>query len=104
MVKTVTIAVKEPSKAWEIREVEDTLKSYQDIVGGYIENFLRTSTGVLMFCNEEGKLLNLKPNLLTESGDLIVGTVFAVRSDEEGEFASLTKEDLLHLRAERNEQ
>lgn len=28
--KTVTIAVKEPSKAWEIREVEDTLKSYKD--------------------------------------------------------------------------
>ena len=89
----LTIAVKEPGEPWKIREVEDELKTYQDIVGGYIEEFHHVN-GVHFFCNEEGKLLNLKPNLMIGKDDLIVGTVFAVRCNDEGEFVSLTNNDL----------
>ena len=89
----ITIAVKEPGEPWEIREVEDELKTYQDIVGGYIEEF-RKVKDVCFFCNEEGKLLNLRPNIMVRGGDLIVGTIFAVKVDDEGEFVSLTDNDL----------
>ena len=95
--KTICIAVKKPSGGWKAQTVEDALPTYQDIVGGYIENFETTKTGVHFFCNEEGKLRNLEPNMISSHGDVIVGTVFAVRSDEEGEFCSLTDADLFDL-------
>ena len=52
-----------------------------------------------MFCNEEGKLKDLLPNIVGPLGDVIVGTIFAVRADDEGEFQSLTDYDLLKLGA-----
>lgn len=91
--RMITILVKEPGKAWHAVEVEDDLKTYQDIVGGYIEGIATTSRGVLIFGNEEGKLLNLEPNFGIH-GDLIVGTVFAVRDNYDGEFDSVTQEDI----------
>ena len=90
--KTIRIAVKEPQKKWTIREVEDALPTYQKIVGGYIEGFYRAK-GVNFFCNEEGKFKDLKFNFKFFS-DWIMGTVFAVRSDEEGEFISIEDDDL----------
>lgn len=95
--KTIRIAVKEPGKDWFIHEVEDALPVYQKIVGGYIENFW-TENGLSFFCNEEGKFLDLKFNFRFFS-DQIFGTVFAVRSDDEGEFVSITDEDLEYLKS-----
>lgn len=90
--KTIRIAVKKPQKKWTIREVEDALPTYQKIVGGYIEGFYRAN-GVNFFCNENGKFEDLKFNFRF-FGDFIMGTVFAVRSNEEGEFVSIEDDDL----------
>ena len=90
--KKITILVKEPGKDWEVREVEDTLPTYQKIVGGYIEGAGTTSTGVHIFCNEEGKLRGLEINWPFH-GDVLVGTIFGVRSDDEGEFQSIFDDD-----------
>ena len=91
--RKVRIAVKDPGKAWEVREVEDDLKVYQGIVGGNIEGAFTTSSGIHIFCNDEGRINGMKRNLILSS-DYIFGPVFAVRSDEEGEFVSLEDEDL----------
>ena len=99
MTRKITIAVKEPLDCWRVRTVIDKLKCYQDIVGGYIEQFCQTSGGILMFCNEEGKLKDLLPNIVGPLGDVIVGTIFAVRADDDGEFQSLTDYDLAKLDA-----
>ena len=99
MTKKITILIKEPGQAWHPAEVEDTLETYQKIVGGYIEGFFTNYRGLHFFCNEEGKLLDLKPNIFC-GDDLIVGTIFAVRSDDEGEFASVTQEDIEEMRNE----
>lgn len=96
--KTVRIAMKEPGKAWESREVEDTLPAYQKIVGGYIEHFWDMK-GLSLFCNENGKFEDLKFNFRFFS-DQIFGTVFAVRSDEDGEFQPVTDADLEYLKSE----
>ena len=93
MTEKITIGIKEPGMDWHFREVEDTLSTYQQIVGGYIELAYAGSDGILIFCNEEGKLLGMVPNIELPY-DTIVGTVFAVRSDEEGAFRSLTGEDI----------
>ena len=98
MNKQITIGIKKPGKAWHFREAEDELSTYQQIVGGSIQLGYSTPGGILIFCNEEGKLQGLAPNLSLPY-DTIVGTVFAVRSDEEGEFCSLTGEDIITLSA-----
>lgn len=96
MAKMITIGIKEPGMDWHFREVKDDLKTYQQIVGGYIEMCHATKDGILIFGNEMGKLLGMVPNIFLPR-DTIVGTVFAVRSDEEGEFQSLTGEDIDRL-------
>lgn len=88
----ITIAVKEPAKPWRKQEAENTLETFQKIVGGYIELCLYGPNGVLIFGNEEGKLLGMVPNIELPN-DTIVGTVFAVRSNDEGDFISLYDED-----------
>ena len=95
--KTVTAAVKEPGKGWVKQRVEDRLENWKKIVGGYIEGFYATADGIHFFCNEEGKLLGLMPNVVMAGGDVIVGPIFAVRDDGDGEFDSLMDQDLVRL-------
>ena len=95
--RTITVAVKKPGESWKSKRIEDTLESCQQIVGGYIENFMTTASGIELFCNEEGKIFDLEPNVISPMGDVIVGPIFAVRSDDDGEFQSLTVEDLEKL-------
>lgn len=94
--KNIRIAVKKPNGDWQARTVEDSLPTYQKIVGGYIEHF-DSIDGIEFFCNEEGKLKNLPENLISTNGDVICGTVFAVRANSAGEFQSLTHKDLFEL-------
>lgn len=78
----------------EIRRVavKNELKALQETVGGYIQT-LKIAEGVVLICNEEGKLLNLEPNthFYTINGDfLLVG--------ENGEeFGDLTEKQMENL-------
>ena len=90
----IKVIVKEPNKIAVLKEIENTLKSAQAIVGGYIEILTIThDPKILLICNEEGKLKGLKPNFPFR-GDLMVGTVFFTRGDDEGDLASLEDGDL----------
>ena len=94
--RKITIAVKNPGESWEAREVEDSLPVYQKIVGGLIEGCYTTIRGIHLFGNEEARILKMKANVMTNDG-MIYGPVFAVRSNDEGEFVRLTAEDLKSL-------
>lgn len=69
------VLVVEPGKPAEEREIEDGLKSMQEIVGGYIEAYYPFRDPVVLICNEEGKLNGLPYNR-TVGGDQIMGTFF----------------------------
>ena len=73
----IKIILKEPNKKPIVKEVEDTLKTWQGLVGGYIE--VIPFNDCLMIINEEGKLKNLKPNF-GYSRDTIVGNAVFVNS------------------------
>lgn len=76
----LVIIVKEPGKAPEEREIKGDLESLKEIVGGYIEMVtLPRSIGLVMVCNEEGKLKGMLPNFPL-GFDMIVGTVFFSRT------------------------
>lgn len=90
----------------KVMEIENTLEAKQELVGGYIEmvtpvwrDFGETA---VIICNEEGKLLRLKPNayLLTDEVfgipyDVICGDFLIVDAPEDSEdFGSLSDEQI----------
>lgn len=83
----------------KVVEIDGSLKSMQDIVGGYIETFPLDGS-VIIVCNEEGKLLNMPVNfkVMTTTGyvEYINGNVFLCRAGME-DFESLTNEDIKYF-------
>ncbi len=75
----------------EVVTVENTLRSFQQMVDGFIE-LLDVSDTVCIIVNEEGKLNNLTPNRRF-NGDILVGTILVVGRDGEN-LASLTADDM----------
>lgn len=98
----VKILVVKPQMNPAVYHIKNELTTLQGIVDGYIEA-ISLPKGLVLICNEEGKLKGLQPNRRI-SGDIIVGTFFFCRS-EDGEFTSLNDEDVLWLeeRMERND-
>lgn len=92
------VVIKEPNKKPYVKEIEDELSVYQDIVGGYIEVFLFGDC--LAICNEEGKFNDLAPNFPLYSArtgemiDMVVGNVIFINEGEDGDFASLNDEQV----------
>jgi hypothetical protein len=86
----IRILIKEPGKDPEVREVEHELKTFQNIVGGWIET-VPILKNIILVCNEEGLLLNLPVNIINNYK--FCGTVFFVRTKYEN-FVSLTDDDI----------
>lgn len=91
----ITVVVKRVGLEGKLVEVENTLKAFQDIVGGYITTFpLMTDTFVV--CNEEGLMRGLEPNvdiILNQYRETIYGD-FAIVRKEGDEFESLSSEQI----------
>lgn len=90
--KELRVLLKRFGREPEIKIIENTLEAKQNLVGGLIE--LVSYDDLLLVCNEEGKLLNMPPNLLFDY-DYIAGDCFLVGDDyENGDFRSLTDEEI----------
>lgn len=88
------IVVAEPGFAMpEIREIDGSLESMQEIVGGYIEVHYPWDMPCCLVCNEDAERFGLPLNRLLryDNGvyEIFRGTIFAVGIEGE-EFASLT--------------
>ena len=75
------VIVLRPHQKACIEEIDNDLASYQKLVGGYIEIIAPFSDGVVLVCNEEGKInwLPLNRAIRDEDGnvlDIIAGTAF----------------------------
>lgn len=95
--KKIQVLVVRPGEKGVMEMHETTLEAQQKLVGGYIQ-MIGFGDGIAMICDEEGKLKGYEPNFAIP-GDMIVGTVFFCRTDDEGECASLTEEDAKRLTA-----
>ena len=69
------ILVVEPGKQPEEREIDGSLESMQQIVGGLIQAIYPFDDTVALICNDEGKLLGLPWNRVV-GYDIIAGTFF----------------------------
>ena len=84
----------EPNEPPVVREIKNSLKPMQKIVGGYIET-VYIGDDVVLVCNEEGKLRNLPPNRIIQN-DWICGTFF-MASVKGAKFKSLDDRQLASL-------
>ena len=78
----------------EVREIDDTLETMRQMVGGLIQAIYPFEEPVALICNDEGKLLGLPMNrgLRDEKGelyDILCGTFFLCGTSGE-DFTSLT--------------
>lgn len=90
MDKPIMAITMEPGGNPVAQTIENTLEAMQGIVGGYIE-VVPLGNGLLLICNEEGKLKGLDPTIWI-GNDFISGSFIVCRSDGE-EFSSITAED-----------
>lgn len=91
----IKVIVKKPNQSAEAKEVENDLKTFQNLVGGYIE-VLPVGNNILLVCNEEGKLEELEPNFRL-GNDVIVGDAVFVADGNDGEFHSLSEGNIQRL-------
>ena len=99
MNKNIKVLVVKPEQAPTIAEYEDTLETWQQLVGGFIELCYPFEDDVAILCNEEGKINGLPLNraLKDNAGeivDIIAGIFAVIGLDNEGGFRSLTDEEL----------
>lgn len=93
------VLVVEPERRPEVREIDDSLKAMQDIVGGLIQPICLDDS-VALICNDEGKLMNLPANrgLRDKDGqiyDIVFGTFFLCGAPADSDhFTSLTQEQI----------
>lgn len=87
------VLIIEPRKCPHVAEIDDSLKSMQEIVGGHIEVICPFADKVAIVCDEESKLKSDTEwnRLIPECNDVIKGTFFICGVDGE-EFTDLSPE------------
>lgn len=94
--KKIRILYKKVGEKPIVKIIENTLEAKQELVGGLIE--VVPYEDVLIICNEEGKILNMPPNLVFDY-DYIAGDCFVIGDDyENGDFKSLTQKELSYYK------
>ena len=89
--QNLTVLKVEPGRAPEEMTIPNTLAAMQQVVGGHIE--VVCLDDACLVCNEEGKLLGLEGNRRLGT-DIIAGTFFLVGDTGDGDFCSLTQEQI----------
>ncbi|MDE7244621.1 MAG: DUF3846 domain-containing protein [Oscillospiraceae bacterium] len=98
------ILVVEPERRPEAREIDGSLESMQEIVGGLIQPVYPFDDPVALVCNDEGWLRGLPMNrgLRDEDGqiyDIVCGTFFLCGTPAASDrFTSLTPEQIERYR------
>lgn len=80
--KKIRCFLKRPESDWYSTCCSTSLSNLQRIVGGYIETVTFPELGVVVICNEEGRLLGL-PYCSTIRGVDFYGSVAVFRPDGE---------------------
>ena len=94
------VLVVEPERRPEVREIDGSLESMQEIVGGLIRPVYPFDEPVALVRNDEDKLMNLPANrgLRDKDGqiyDIVCGTFFLCGAPADSDqFASLTPEQI----------
>ena len=98
------VLVVEPERRPEVKEIDGSLRSMQEVVGGWIQALFPFDEPLALVCNDEGKLMNLPANrgLRDKNGqiyDFVCGTFFICGAPSDSDhFTSLTPEQIERYR------
>ena len=102
--KSLTVLMIEPNKEPFTKVIKNELSELQGQVGGLIDVIAlsesrreKETVSIDLVLNDEGKIMSLPFNrwlLSLGIGDFIVGDAFLVASNKEGEFVSLTSDEI----------
>ena len=98
------VLVVEPERRPEVQEIDGSLRSMQEVVGGWIQALFPFDEPLALVCNDEGKLMNLPANrgLRDKNGqiyDIVCGTFFLCGAPSDSDhFTSLTPEQIERYR------
>ena len=87
------IVLVEPGKPSRAAEIDGSLASMQQLVGGTIQAVYPWEDRAALVCNDEGKLIGLPLNRTIEDYDVIAETFFVCGLSEDN-FAGLTEQQL----------
>lgn len=87
------IVLVEPGKPSRAAEIDGSLASMQQLVGGAIQAVYPWEDRAALVCNDEGKLIGLPLNRAIEDYDVIAGTFFICGLGEDN-FTGLTEQQL----------
>lgn len=96
------VLVIESGKQPVVKEIGNTLKDMQRMVGGYIQAYYPWMDEVAIICNDEGKIMGLPLNrsIFGEHGelvDIIAGTFFICGAPmDSGKFTDLLEDLIEH--------
>ncbi|MDT4376971.1 DUF3846 domain-containing protein [Blautia coccoides] len=96
--KMISVILVEPGKYPKKIDIEDSLEAMQEVVGGYIEEYMPFEDDVAIVCNEEGKMNGAELNRAVydkdgELMDIVAGKFFLCYAPIESEtFQSLPKD------------
>lgn len=93
MEEMYNVVIAKPDGSINICQIPATLKGMQEAVGGYIELFMTTPSGLDFFCNEDGIALGLMPTRFW-GGGVILGNILVTSHDEEGNTLSLNPDQI----------
>jgi len=101
-VEKIKVIIIEPDEEPYIKEIYNTLKDKQEIVGGIIQcipTFFSETESYDFICNDEGKLLGLPLNrYIYDKQDVISGNFIVAKVDiNEGEYISIDDNEIEFL-------
>lgn len=81
----IKVIAKYPGENPHVTSMSNRLENLQKYVGGYIEA-VAFPTGIVVICNEEGKIRNLPPNGIVGGIEFVGNIIFAgVQGEEFGD-------------------
>lgn len=84
----------EPGDVPYEKDIPNELSCIQEEVGGGLCQAVYIGKGVMLCCNEEGKFNGMQPNRWLGDEDIICGPFFLVGDNGDGDFTSLTDEQI----------
>ena len=96
--KKIEVIWVQPMREAQVIEIGNDLESMQELVGGYIEEYMPFEDDAAIVCNEEGKMMGLAPNraIYDQDGrmqEVICGSFFICHASiDSEEFESLPED------------
>lgn len=87
----IKIIYKKPQEKAVVMEIENTLETLQELIGGYLEMASANDKGdIVMLFDEEGRMKNLENNVWIRDTCVVGNVIFALRGEDD--ITSLTNE------------